>query len=100
MAESLSEQIAVLKTVAVPQARLVTARGDEVLALQTELERAWRAIQGFWTAAKKGEAPSRTMLSYHAPTIGGAIRFAQEGETEGSQFFIGKPPEVLQEVLR
>jgi hypothetical protein len=66
---------------------------------ETELERAYRAIRGFWTAAQKGEAPGKTMLAYHSPTIAAACRFVATGELDGSEYFVGKPVDVMHEAL-
>jgi hypothetical protein len=68
-------------------------------ATQIELERAYRAIRGFWTAAQNGLVPDQTMLAYHSPTIGAACRFVATGELDGAEYFIGKPVEVLHEAL-
>lgn len=67
--------------------------------MKTELERAYRAIRGFWTAAQKGEVPDRTMLAYHSPTIAAACRFVATGENDGAEYFVGKHFKVLHEAL-
>lgn len=67
--------------------------------MKTELERAYRAIRGFWAAAQKGESPTKTMLAYHSPTIAAACRFVDTGEMDGSEYFIGKSVKVLHEAL-
>jgi hypothetical protein len=64
-----------------------------------ELERAYRAIRGFYTAAQKGVVPDKTMLAYHSPTIAAACRFVKTGELDGSDYFIGQPLEVLRAAL-
>jgi hypothetical protein len=66
---------------------------------ETELERAYRAIRGFYTAAQKGVVPDKTMLAYHSPTIAAASRFVKTGELDGSEYFIGKHFRVLHEAL-
>lgn len=66
---------------------------------ETELERAYRAIRGFYTAAQKGALPDKTMLAYHSPTIAAACRFVKTGELDGSEYFTGKPVDVLHEAL-
>lgn len=66
---------------------------------ETELERAYRAIRGFWTAAQKGEIPDKTMIAYHSPTIAAACRFVETGELDGSEYFIGKHFDVLNNAL-
>lgn len=68
--------------------------------LKTELERAYRALRGLYGCVKKGETPNATMLGYHGPTIGAAMRFVSEGALDGSEYFIGKPVEVLHAALR
>jgi hypothetical protein len=57
---------------------------------ETELERAYRAIRGFYTAAQKGVVPDKTMLAYHSPTIAAACRFVKTGELDGAEYFIGQ----------
>ena len=36
--------------------------------LQTELERAYRCISGFYTTMRKGQLLDKTTLAYHSPT--------------------------------
>ena len=67
--------------------------------LRRELERAYRCIRGFYYHAKRGEIPDETFLSYQSLTIGAAVRYVHEGALDGSEYFIGKTPEVLQAVL-
>lgn len=66
---------------------------------ETELERAYRAIRGFYTAAQQGTLPDKTMLAYHSPTIAAACRFVKTGNLDGSEYFVGKPIEILHEAL-
>ncbi len=66
---------------------------------ETELERAYRAIRGFYTAAQNGTLPDKTMLAYHSLTIAAACQFVKTGELVGSGQFIGKPVEALHEAL-
>jgi len=73
--------------------------GSNDMDANTELERAYRAISGFYTAAQNGTVPDKTMLAYHSPTIAAACRFVKTGELDGSDYFIGKPVEVLHEAL-
>lgn len=67
--------------------------------LKLELERAYRALRGLWTVAQKGELPDKTMLAYHSPTIAAACRYVETGELDGSEYFVGKPVDVLHEAL-
>jgi len=66
--------------------------------LTKELERAYRCIQGMHNAICTGG--DFTGEGYYAMTIGAAKRFVFEGELDGSEYFIGKPVEVLHEALR
>jgi hypothetical protein len=54
---------------------------------------------GLYTAAKNGEQPDKAVLSYHALTIGAACRFVNKGSLAGSEYFVGKGPDVLQHAL-
>lgn len=72
---------------------------DEEARLTNELERAYRAIRGFYTFAKEGKTPDEGMLSYHVLTIGAACRFVAEGALDGADYFIGKPVDVLHNAL-
>lgn len=67
--------------------------------LKTELERAYRAIRGFYTAQRQGVVPTGAMMAYHSPTVGAACHFVATGELVGAEHFIGKPIEALQEAL-
>lgn len=71
----------------------------EEARLRIELERAYRALRGFWTFACKEEVPDRSMLAYHSMTIGAACRFVDEGDIAGSNFFEGKPVAILHDAL-
>lgn len=72
----------------------------ETEKLKTELERAYRAIRGFYTAYQNGTPSDRAVVAYHSPTIAAACRFVKTGELDGSEYFIGKPVEVLHEALK
>ena len=72
---------------------------DEVASLKTELGRAYRCIMGMHTALKAANVEFGSS-GYHTPTIGAAKRFVWEGELDGSNYFIGKPVEVLHAALR
>lgn len=69
---------------------------DEVQHLRAELGRAYRCIQGMHHALQTGKEFAE---SYHAPTVGAAKRFVYEGQLDGSEYFIGKPVEVLHAAL-
>jgi hypothetical protein len=71
----------------------------DVERLQEELGRAYRAIHGFHNARRKGELLADAPYAYHAPTIAAAGRFVREGALDGSEYFMGKPVEVLREAL-
>lgn len=65
-----------------------------------ELERAYRCIRGLFGKIANGELPDKTMLAYHGSTIGAAIRFVDEHQLDGAEYFIGKHIDVLQAALR
>lgn len=65
-----------------------------------ELERAYRCIRGLYGQIANGHTPDKIMLAYHSPTLAAAIRFVDEKQLDGSEYFIGKPVEVLHEALR
>lgn len=65
--------------------------------LEQELGRAYRCVRGFHSFA--GMTAPDTFRGYHALTIGAAIRFVHDGSLDGSDYFVGKPVEVLQQVL-
>lgn len=67
--------------------------------LEMELARAYRALRGIYGKVACGETPSDTMLAYHGPTLAAAMRFVSEGKLDGSEYFIGKPVEVLRSEL-
>jgi len=73
---------------------------DEVLRLRTELGRAYRALRGFYSFAAKAEVPNKTMMAYHALTIGASIRFVNYGSLDGADYFVGKPVDVLHDVFK
>lgn len=64
---------------------------------RTEQGRAYRCIQGMHNALARGISFSAE--AYHAPTIGAAKRYVFEGAIDGSDFFVGKPVEVLHAAL-
>lgn len=69
--------------------------------LETELGRAYRALQAFANAESKGELLTRRTFTYHSATIAAAKRFVFEGNTlDGADYFEGKPVEVLHAALR
>ena len=61
-----------------------------------EQEHAYRCIQGMYHALT-----TETLFNqgYHAPTIGAAKRVVFEGALDGSEYFIGKPVDVLHAAL-
>lgn len=65
-----------------------------------ELERAYRCIRGLYGKIANGEMPDQTMLAYHSPTLGAAIRFVDEQQLDGAEYFIGKRVDVLHDALR
>lgn len=67
---------------------------------KVELEKAYRCIRGLFGCIAAGKTPDRTMVAYHALTLGAALRFVNEGKLDGSAYFIGKPVEVLRETMR
>lgn len=64
---------------------------------RTELGRSYRCIQGMHNTLTRGISFSAE--AYHAPTIGAAKRFVFEGSLDGSDYFIGKPVDVLHAAL-
>jgi hypothetical protein len=65
-----------------------------------ELGRAYRALRGYYGCAVKGRPVDATMRAYHAPTVGAAIRFVHEESLDGADYFVGKPIQVLHDVLQ
>lgn len=72
---------------------------EEAERVRKELERAYRALRGMYSAVAKGRVPDSTMLAYHAPTIAASIRYVNEGALDGADYFIGKPVDVLHSAL-
>ena len=64
---------------------------------RTELGRAYRCIQGMHNAMQKD--PASFPEGYHAPPIGAAKRYVFEDALDGSDYFIGKPVDVLHAAL-
>jgi len=67
---------------------------------ERELERAYRALYGFYSCHMKGEKPNDAMLAYHSPVIGAAARLVKEQRLDGADYFEGKPVEVLHAALK
>lgn len=67
--------------------------------LKRELERAYRAISGLYTWHKETGKPNAPLIGYHSMTIAAARRFVKDGALDGSDYFEGKPVEVLQRAL-
>ena len=65
---------------------------------RTEQGRAYRCIQGMHNALTLGI--SFAAEAYHAPTIGAAKRFVFENALDGSDYFMGKPVDVLHAALK
>lgn len=76
-------------------AKATTPEADQ---LRIELGRAYRCIQGMHKALN--DNPASFPEAYHAPTLGAAKRCVFEGALDGSEFFTGKPVEVLHAALR
>lgn len=72
--------------------------GEQVQQLRTELGRAYRCILGMHNALKAMQAdiPGN---GYHLVTVAAARRFAFEDALDGTDYFIGKPVEVLHAAL-
>lgn len=70
-----------------------------ITALEQELQRAYRCIQAQHNALRAMQA-SFPSISYHSLSIGAAKRFVFEGALDGSEYFIGKPAQVLHEALK
>jgi hypothetical protein len=69
--------------------------------LKTELERAYRCIQGLHKAMNANPSVGNGFAGgYHAPVIGAAKRFVFEGALDGSEYFTGKPIDVLHAALK
>lgn len=75
----------------------VVQLADNMDQLRTELGRAYRCIQGMHNALTRGI--SFNAEAYHSPTIGAAKRFVFEGALDGSEYFIGKPVDLLHKAL-
>lgn len=67
--------------------------------LRKELERAYRAIRGFYDAHVKGKRLETTPLFYHSPVIAAAVRFVEEEKLDGAEYFEGKGIAVMQAYL-
>ena len=65
---------------------------------RTELGRAYRCVQGMHNALHNN--PASFAEGYHALTIGAAKRFVFENALDGSDYFIGKPVDVLHAALK
>lgn len=76
----------------------VVQLADDLAQMRTELGRAYRCIQGMHSALHKN--PASFPEGYHAPTIGAAKRFVFEDALDGSEYFIGKPVDLLHAALR
>ena len=68
--------------------------------LEIELGRAYRALRGLYGCVVNGEQPGDTMMAYHSPTFGAAVRFVNEQKMDGAEYFIGKHFSVLADVLK
>lgn len=66
--------------------------------LRTELGRAYRCIKGMHNALTtlQAEMPGN---GYHLPTVAAANRFVFEDSLDGTDYFIGKPVDVLHAAL-
>lgn len=73
---------------------------DKIKWLEHELDRAYRALCGYAKAAEKGTVLGDATVAYHAPTVAAAKRWTLEGEMDGSDYFIGKPVDVLHAALK
>lgn len=72
---------------------------ERIKHLETELGRAYRALHAFTLAADRGESLDKVATTYHSMSIGAARRFVYEEKLDGSEYFIGKPLEVLRDAL-
>ena len=72
---------------------------SEIERLEKELGRAYRALQAFYRCIVSGRTPDDTMLAYHSPAVGAAIRYVDEEAMDGADYFVGKHISELHEVL-
>lgn len=72
---------------------------ERVKFLERELDRAWRALCGYATAADNGVVLDKTAQAYHAPTVAAAKRYVMEGAMDGAEYFEGKHVGVLRSAL-
>lgn len=77
-----------------------TKLADEIKCLHIELGRAYRALHAYAHARRAGTVLNETAVAYHSLTAAAAARFVHEGTLDGSEYFIGKPVEVLHAALR
>jgi hypothetical protein len=104
--ESYKQQRAALEVTPTPSP-LTTAHISDVMALveesrrlRMELARSYRALYAFYGRSLKKQEPDKAMVAYHCLTIGAAIRLVQDNNLDGSDFFVGKPQDVLAKVLK
>jgi len=81
-------------------AKRVAELDAEVMRLEQDLGRAYRALHGFYNAHTGKITADPHMEAYHLPTIGAAARFVYEQSLEGADYFVGKKIEVLHAALK
>ena len=82
-----------------PEHQSISAYEMEIGRLQTELGKAYRVVHGFYSKLRKNERPDPAMLAYHSMTLAAAGRFVREGSLDGSNYFEGKPVEIMKQEL-
>jgi|HubBroStandDraft_4_1064222.scaffolds.fasta_scaffold00019_35 hypothetical protein len=75
-------------------------KASEIKRLTTELERAYRCIQGLYHAAGDGAHVPDNIKTYHCMTIGAAKRFVFDESLDGAEYFLGRQLDVLHAALR
>lgn len=81
-------------------AEATKAATDDSVDYRKELERAYRALFAYAQAKVNNRTPSEAALSYHAMTIGAAVRFVLDSELDGSSYFEARDIQDLLETLR
>lgn len=72
---------------------------EQIEHLTAELDRAYRALCGYATAAGNGVTLADATVAYHSLTVAAAKRWVIEGAMDGAGYFTGKPVAVLHAAL-
>lgn len=72
---------------------------EEINRLNSELDKAWRCIVGLHNKMSDLDKLG-AMGMYHSPTVAAARRHVYEGKSDGAEYFIGKPVDILHAALK